>query len=84
MEREEALSYPVAFWGFALSFAFMIGWSMLAGVRADIAIALWGAYIVFAIGCRALPLREACCFCCTTRHHWVSSRACWAPSAAVG
>jgi hypothetical protein len=49
-EREEALSYPVAFWGFALSFAFMIGWSMMAGVRADIAVALWGAYIVFAIG----------------------------------
>jgi hypothetical protein len=31
-EKEEALSYPVAFWGFVISFAFMMSWSMAAGI----------------------------------------------------
>ncbi len=48
-EDKEALSYPLAFWGFALSLAFIIGWSCLAGMRADVAIALWGLYLVTAI-----------------------------------
>ena len=45
-EKKEALSYPVAFWGFLLSFAFLVGWSHLAGLRWDVAIALWGLYLV--------------------------------------
>lgn len=49
-EKDEALSYPVAFWGFALSFAYIIGFSLLAGVRLDIALALWISYLIFAIG----------------------------------
>jgi hypothetical protein len=49
-ERDEALSYPVAFWGFVLAFAFIVGWTIAAGVRADIAIALWVTYLVIAIG----------------------------------
>ena len=49
-ERKEALSYPVAFWGFVLSFGFMLAWCVFAGVRIDIAIALWISYLVFAIG----------------------------------
>lgn len=49
-EKKEILSYPLAFWGFVGSFAFMIAWSMAAGVRADVAIALWGGYIIAAIG----------------------------------
>lgn len=49
-EREEALSYPVAFWGFALAFVYLVGVSLLAGVRFDIALALWVSYIVLAIG----------------------------------
>ncbi|MBV9470926.1 MAG: hypothetical protein JOZ57_16950 [Abitibacteriaceae bacterium] len=49
-EKQEVLSYPLAFWGFVLAFAFMMAWSMCAGVRCDIALALWGGYIVAAIG----------------------------------
>ncbi|RYX83359.1 hypothetical protein EON83_15165 [bacterium] len=45
-EAREALPYPVAFWGFVLSFAFLVGWSHLAGLRWDVAIALWSLYLV--------------------------------------
>ena len=48
-EDREALSYPVAFWGFVLSFAFVVGWSACAGVRLDIAAYLWLSYLVIAI-----------------------------------
>jgi hypothetical protein len=49
-EREEALSYPLAFWGFVLSFLYIMGFSLVAGVRVDIALALWVSYLIFAIG----------------------------------
>jgi hypothetical protein len=49
-EHHEALSYPVAFWGFTLAFAYLMGFSLMAGVRFDIALVLWGSYLVFAIG----------------------------------
>ncbi|HEX8832844.1 MAG TPA: DUF6785 family protein, partial [Abditibacteriaceae bacterium] len=48
-ERLEPLSYPVAFWGFILSFAFMVAWSTAAGMRPDVALYLWGMYLVIAI-----------------------------------
>ncbi|MBV9865628.1 MAG: hypothetical protein JO316_09780 [Abitibacteriaceae bacterium] len=49
-ERNELLSYPLAFWGFIISFALMVGATWASGVRVDIAIALWVSYLVFAIG----------------------------------
>jgi hypothetical protein len=49
-ERQEALSYPTAFWGLALSFAFIVAWTIAAGVRFDIALLLWVTYLVLAIG----------------------------------
>ncbi|PQV63312.1 hypothetical protein B1R32_11339 [Abditibacterium utsteinense] len=49
-ERQEVLSYPLAFWGFTLTFCVLVGVSMLAGVRFDIALALWVSYIILAIG----------------------------------
>ena len=48
-EREEALSYPAAFWGFVLSLAFLVGFTLILGVRLDVALALWASYLVFAI-----------------------------------
>ena len=48
-EAREALSYPVAFWGFVLAFAFIIAWSAAAGIRVDIAVTIWVAYLVIAI-----------------------------------
>ncbi|MDQ3815737.1 MAG: hypothetical protein M3347_17625, partial [Armatimonadota bacterium] len=48
-EKTEALPYPLAFWGFVLSFAFMVVWSVRAGVHPLLAIALWVSYLVIAI-----------------------------------
>ena len=48
-EQEEALSYPVAFWGFICSFVILIVWSVTAGIRADIALAMWSFYVICAI-----------------------------------
>jgi hypothetical protein len=48
-ESREALSYPVAFWGFVASFAFMMAWSMAAGMDFVPALALWITYLVAAI-----------------------------------
>lgn len=48
-EKSEAMSYPMAFWGFLLSFIFVVGWSTLAGMRADVAFMLWLAYLIIAI-----------------------------------
>jgi hypothetical protein len=45
-EQSEALSYPVAFWGFWLSFIFVVAWSVAAGIRFDIALALWIFYLL--------------------------------------
>lgn len=43
------LSYPAAFWGFITCFAILTGFAVAAGVRLDIALALWVMYIVFAV-----------------------------------
>ena len=48
-EANEALSYPVAFWGFLVSWSFIIAWTVAAGVRIDLAVMLWVTYLVFAI-----------------------------------
>ncbi|BCM88347.1 hypothetical protein IAD21_00178 [Abditibacteriota bacterium] len=49
-EKNEVLSYPIAFWGFIGSFALMVGATVATGVRLDIALVLWTAYLVLAIG----------------------------------
>jgi hypothetical protein len=49
-EKDEVMSYPAAFWGFVGAFAFIMAWMKMAGVRLDIAFALWAIYLVYAIG----------------------------------
>ncbi len=48
-EKNEALSYPIAFWGFVLSFGFVIAWSMAAGMSPFAALMMWTLYVVIAI-----------------------------------
>ena len=48
-EELEPLSYPVAVWGFALSLAFILAWSVAAGIRFGVAFYMWGSYLIFAI-----------------------------------
>lgn len=49
-EKSEAMSYPVAFWGFLLCSLFIVAWGWVAGVRPDITIAMWGLSLVMLIG----------------------------------
>ncbi len=48
-ERDEALGYPVAFWGFVVSFAILIIWSVAAGISLELALLMWSFYIVCAL-----------------------------------
>ena len=48
-EKREVLSYPVAFWGFVLSFAFIIAWSVMAGISLPVALVMWLSYLVISI-----------------------------------
>jgi len=48
-ESKEALSYPVAFWGFVGCFGFILLWSVLSGVGIEVALALWISYLVIVI-----------------------------------
>jgi hypothetical protein len=49
-EKNEALSYPVAFWGFVLSLAFILGWSYMAGISLSLSLWVWFCYLVIVIG----------------------------------
>lgn len=49
-EKTEALSYPLAFWGFWASLSFVVAWTVAAGVQWNIALLLWATYLVIAVG----------------------------------
>ncbi len=49
-EREEALSHPLAFWGFFGSFGLLVAWSHAAGLNWPLALLMWSFYIVVIIG----------------------------------
>ena len=48
-EQEEALSYPVAFWGFWGSFALMVCWGIAAGMSWPLSLLLWTSYLIIAV-----------------------------------
>jgi len=48
-EANEAMPYPVAFWGFAGAFCFVTTWTVAAGVRPDVALLLWAFYLAVAL-----------------------------------
>ena len=47
-EAREALPYPLAFWGFVLSFGFVIGWMTMAGIDFRLTLVLGLAYLMVA------------------------------------
>ena len=61
-ERNEALSYPVAFWGFVLSFAFLVGWCVFAGINPVLAFLIWMMYLVIAVGLTRLVVESGLLF----------------------
>ncbi len=48
-EASEALSYPVAFWGFIVSSLFVVIWGVFAGIRPDITLAVWAMILLMLI-----------------------------------
>ncbi|BCM93956.1 hypothetical protein IAD21_05851 [Abditibacteriota bacterium] len=48
-EKGEALSYPVAFWGFFLMLTFILGWTIASGVRWEVALLLWAFYLAISL-----------------------------------
>jgi hypothetical protein len=48
-ERDEAMSYPLAFWGFVLCFVLIVVWSIAAGLNPRLALLLWTLYLVIII-----------------------------------
>ena len=48
-EKREMMSYPAAFWGFVISFLFIIGWSYVAGISLLVAFVMWTSYLVISI-----------------------------------
>lgn len=48
-ERHEALSYPVAFWGFVTALGFIIAWTVAAGVKIHVALVLWASYVAISL-----------------------------------
>ena len=47
-ERSEALSYPVAFWGFVVGLGVMTAWGVAAGLSLWLSLFLWVSYVVIA------------------------------------
>lgn len=48
-ERREALSYPVAFWGFSIALFFILSWTVAAGVRWEVSVLLWAFYLAISL-----------------------------------
>ncbi len=68
-EKAEALSYPVAFWGFTISFSIMVVWGVAAGMSLHLSLLLWLGYLVIAVVLARVVAEGGLLFV----HHW------WAP-----
>lgn len=49
-EEQEALSYPIAFWGFLFSLIFIFAWCLCAGIAWHVTLWMWIAYLVIILG----------------------------------
>ena len=66
-ESEEAMSYPMAFWGFVLSFGLLIAWSMAAGLNPVLAIGMWTLYVVIILALTRIIAEAGILF---VQHGW--------------
>lgn len=48
-EANEALSFPVAFWGFIGCFALVVVWGVAAGLSVGLSLLLWTSYLLIAV-----------------------------------
>lgn len=48
-ENDEAMPYPLAFWGMVAAFTYLVLWGCLAGVHPLIAFVFWSSYLVISM-----------------------------------
>jgi hypothetical protein len=48
-EQDEALPYPVAFWGMLAAFLYLVSWASLAGVHPLVAFTYWSSYVIVSV-----------------------------------
>ncbi len=66
-EATEAMSYPLAFWGFLLSFGLLIGWSIAAGLSPVLAFGIWTLYVVIILALTRIIAEAGILF---VQHGW--------------
>ena len=66
-EATEAMSYPLAFWGFVLTFGLLVGWSIAAGLNPILAFMLWTLYVVIIIALTRIVAEAGILF---VQHGW--------------
>ena len=66
-EATEAMSYPLAFWGFIGSFALLVGWSIAAGLNPVLALAIWTLYLVIIVALTRIIAEAGILF---VQHGW--------------
>ena len=66
-EAIEAMSYPLAFWGFVLSFGLLVGWSIAAGLNPLLALAMWTLYVVIILALTRIIAEAGILF---VQHGW--------------
>lgn len=48
-ERDEAMPYPLAFWGMVAAFGYLVAWAVLAGVHPGVSFVYWASYVVVSV-----------------------------------
>ena len=66
-EHTEPMSYPLAFWGFVLSFGLLVGWSIAAGLTPVLAFGIWTLYVVIILALTRIIAEAGILF---VQHGW--------------
>ena len=66
-EHTEPMSYPLAFWGFVLSFGLLVCWSIAAGLTPVLAFGIWTLYVVIILALTRIIAEAGILF---VQHGW--------------
>ena len=66
-ESTEAMSYPLAFWGFVVSFGLLVGWGVAAGLNPMLALVMWTLYVVIILALTRIIAEAGLLF---VQHGW--------------
>ena len=66
-ESTEPMSYPLAFWGFVLSFSLLVVWGIAAGLNPVLAFGIWALYVVIILALTRIIAEAGILF---VQHGW--------------